>query len=47
MGFLISLGFGLLGAAITNYLLRDKLGAIRIALSVVAGVAAGITSMRS
>jgi hypothetical protein len=42
MGFLISLGFGLLGAAITNYLLRDKLGGIRIALSILAGVGAGI-----
>jgi len=41
MGFLISVGFGLLGAAITNYLLRDRLGAAWILLAILAGVVAG------
>jgi uncharacterized membrane protein YraQ (UPF0718 family) len=41
MGFLISAGFGFLGAAITNYLLRNNLGALRIGAAVCAGIVVG------
>ena len=38
MNYVISLLFGVPGAFLTNYLLRDSLGALRIALAVGAGV---------
>ena len=41
MGFLISAGFGLLGAAVTDYILRDKFGALRICAAIGAGLLVG------
>jgi hypothetical protein len=42
MGFLVAALFGTVAAALTNYLLRDKLGPWRIVWSILLGMAAGL-----
>lgn len=42
MGLILAALFGIVGGAVTNYLLRDKLGVGRIFLAIAAGILGGL-----